>query len=223
MSVHSPRAGAPSAGDDASAVVGPAAVRGGTRDAKATSRSSAGRRRVRTWRLAGAVVAGAVVLLVATSNLYGRAEPTGRYRPDLPADALATGCYPLPSGVLFGFPYQVRSDEDLPGGRRHLLLQFDLIDPTSAREQVAAAFGAAGFRRTSVGDSTADLALTRDAVGQPPTTVRVTVRPIPGVSQDAVVRGTVELDLPSVPIASAATECTEPSSTKRFADEAVAQ
>lgn len=220
MSVHSPRAGAPSAGDDASAVTGPDAVRGGTRDARATSRSSAGRRRVRTSRLAGAVVAGAVVLLVATSNLYGRAEPTGRYRPDLPADALATGCYPLPSGVRFDFPFQVRSDEDLPGGRRHLLLQFDLIDPATAREQVDAAFGAAGFRPRPVGEATADLVLTRDAAGRPPTTVRVTVRPIPGVDADAVVRGTIDLDLPSVPLSSAAAVCADPSSTKRFAEEA---
>lgn len=197
MSVPSSRAGAPSVADDASAAGG----------------------RFRRSRLVWAAAAAVVVVLVATSNLYGRAEPTGRYRPDLPADVLTTGCYPLPSGVRFDFPYQVRSDEDLSGGRRHLLLQFDVIDPTTARAEVTAAFAEAGFRPSPAGDATSDLVLVRAVSGGSPATVGVTVRPIPGVAPDAVVRGTIDLDLPSVPLSSAAAVCAEPSSTKRFTDE----
>jgi len=168
------------------------------------------------WAAAGAVV----VILVATSNLYGRAEPTGRYRPELPADALATGCYPLPSGVRFDFPYQVRSDEDLSGGRRHLHLQFDAIDPTTAREELTAAFASAGFSPSPAQDPDTDLVLIRDVPGRSPVTVGVTVRPISGVTPDSVVRGTIDLDLPSVPLSSAAAVCADPASTKRFTDEA---
>jgi len=199
MSVSTPRTEAPpSAADDASAAGG----------------------RSRRRRLVWAAAAAFVVLLVATSNLYGRAEPTGRYRPDLPADALASGCYPLPSGVRLDFPHQVRSDEDLSGGRRHLLLQFDDIDTTTARAEVTAAFAAAGFRPSPAGDADTDLVLVRDGAGRPPATVGVTVRPIPGVGPDAVVRGTIDLDLPSVPLSSAAAMCAEPSVTKRFTDQA---
>jgi hypothetical protein len=178
-------------------------------------------RGARTPRRRWAAAAGAVVVLAASSNCYGRAEPTGRYRPDLPPAALATGCYPLPAGVRLDLPFQVRSDGDSPSGRRHLVLQFDLIDATAARQRIVAAFAAAGFEQSPARNTASDVVLIRDDSGHARTTVRVTVRPIPGVDQDAVVQGTVDLDLPRVPLSSAAPVCAESSSTKRFADQDV--
>ncbi len=54
-----------------------------------------------------------IAVIAAFSNSFGRAEPTGNYRPPLAPAALDTGCYPLPDGVEFDFPFQVRRDGDV--------------------------------------------------------------------------------------------------------------
>ncbi|RNL65329.1 hypothetical protein EFK50_05050 [Nocardioides marmoriginsengisoli] len=160
------------------------------------------------------VVAGCVLgaVLIVLSPQFGRAEPSGRYRPPLPPDALTTGCYPLPTGLTIDFPYQVRTDEDLADGRtRRLVLQYDEIDADQARRDLAEALVRAGFTPRARGDV---LDYAKPGVGQ----VRATITPIPRLGDDDLVRGTVELILPKVARTSDAPECLDRFSTKRFAE-----
>ncbi|MDP2772928.1 MAG: hypothetical protein Q8O61_05175 [Nocardioides sp.] len=176
---------------------------------------------VRRALVALAVVVGLV--LVALSPSFGRAEPTGSYRPELPPDALTNGCYPLPDGLTLDFPYQVRSDGDVTVAgepRRELRVQYDVVDAAEVVESLTASFLDAGF--TDVADSDAEpavapavaLAFERADTG----TVTATVTPLEGVPADSIVRGTVVLDLPSIPVASDDAVCDDPYSTKRFPD-----
>ena len=108
----------------------------------------------RRWRTAmGYGLAGVLVIL---SPSLGRAAPSGRYRPLLPADALDNGCYPLPPGVSIDFPYQVRTDVDLYlRPLRRLVLQYDEVEAVAVRDSLIATFMRAGFReRRSAGSST---------------------------------------------------------------------
>lgn len=159
----------------------------------------------------GLVVA-TVVTVVALSPSFGRAHPTANYRPPLAPAALDNGCFPLPDGVRLDFPYQVRSDGDVETGRvsrRHLLLQFDEIDVDDAVAEVAASFGRAGF---DVVSSEPVLRFRKPGVGR----VRAVVQPLPDVTPDSLVRGTVALDLPTIEVQSDDPECSNPYSTKRF-------
>lgn len=154
-----------------------------------------------------------VLLVVALSPSFGRAEPTGSYRPDLPPDALTTGCYPLPEGLTLDFPYQVRTDGDVAVGgeqRRELRVQYDLVDADEVVESLTASFLDAGFTTvTATGDV---LEFERADAGS----VTATVTPLDDVSEDSIVRGTVVFDLPSVPLASDDPICDDPYATKRF-------
>lgn len=150
----------------------------------------------RRWWLLPALIA--LVLLLVSPHV-GRAEPTGNYRPPLPADALATGCYPLPSGMTIDFPYQVRSDGDVegPGGQhRRLVLQYDEVDRATAQQRITAALRRAGL---------------------PPGNASVTS--YARVPSDSIVRGEIVLTLPSVAqqrdVPDPA-QCANPFSTKRF-------
>ena len=140
-----------------------------------------------------------VVAALLVSPHVGRAAPTGNYRPVLPADAIANGCYPLPAGLTLDFPYQVRRDGDVGhGARRHrrLVLQYDRLEPASVRARLTAALRRAGL---------------------PPRAAAVTA--YPRVPDDAVVRGQVVLTLPVVeqsPDAPDPAQCANPFSTKRF-------
>lgn len=159
-----------------------------------------------------ALLIAAALCLVALSPSFGRAEPTGNYRPKLVPAALDAGCFPLPEGVRFDFPYQVRSDGDVEtvhGQRRILVVQFDEVDVGTARQQLIDAFGEAGFTPVGTG---AELVLRKPGVGW----VAADVQPIPGVAADAVVRGTITLDLPSIEAQSDAAVCSDPYVTKRF-------
>ena len=160
-----------------------------------------------------AVVVGLV--LVALSPSFGRAEPTGSYRPDLPPDALTNGSYPLPDGLTLDFPYHVRADGDVRidgGPRRELRLQYDVVDADEVVESLTASFLDAGF--TSIAGSGDEPAFERADTG----TVTATVTPLEGVPDDSIVRGTIVLDLPSIPVASDDAVCDDPYSTKRFPD-----
>jgi hypothetical protein len=153
-----------------------------------------------------------VLCIWAMSPSFGRAEPTANYRPTLGPPALETGCFPLPDGVTFDFPFQVRSDGDVAtvqGPRRHLLMQFDEVDPSTARDRVQQAFVRAGFTQTSSDDY---LEFRKAGVGR----VVADVEPIPGVDDDAVVRGTITLDLPAIAVQSDSDDCSNPYVTKRF-------
>jgi len=155
----------------------------------------------RRWYLP---LAALVVVLLLIGSRAGRAEPTGSYRPLLPADAIASGCYPLPTGMRIDFPYQVRSDGDVDGphGRhRRLVLQYDEIDAATAQRRITAALRRAGLPARAA-----------------------TVTAYPRVPSDALVRGEIVLTLPSVARAGAHSsahvpdpaQCDDPFSTKRF-------
>jgi len=96
---------------------------------------------VRPWLWA---VAAVLLALVLVSPHVGRAEPTGNYRPPLPAAALSTGCYPLPAGLSLDFPYQVRTDGDV-GPRRRLVVQYDEVDRATVVRRLDAALARAGL------------------------------------------------------------------------------
>ncbi|GEP35560.1 hypothetical protein NSZ01_33280 [Nocardioides szechwanensis] len=154
-----------------------------------------------------------VLLVVALSPSFGRAEPTGNYRPDLAPDALDTGCYPLPEGLILDFPYQVRTDGDVTVDgeqRRELRVQYDVVGADEVVESLTASFLDAGFTTvTATGDV---LTFERSDAGA----VTATVTPLEDVPEDSIVRGTVVFDLPSVPLASDDPICDDPYATKRF-------
>ena len=149
--------------------------------------------RARRTLLAGAAALALVLLVLSPS--FGRAEPTGAYRPDLPPDALTNGCWPLPGGAVLDFGYQVRTDDVVDtaaGPRRVLVLHYDEISGAVAQSRARAVFAAAG-----VDD------------------VRFRVQDFSGTAPDGVVRGEMVLDLPpSQP--EGRQECQQPFSTKRF-------
>jgi hypothetical protein len=149
--------------------------------------------------LGAAVVA---VVLALLSPLFGRAPVSGQYRPLVPADGLANGCYPLPGGVVPDFDYVLRRDGDTVDSRglhRRVVLHYDNIDADGAAAMIRAQLADAG-----VGDE-----------------VRVWAHDFEGVPDDApddrVVRGEMVLDLPVVAVASDSPVCDDANSTKRFA------
>jgi hypothetical protein len=152
-----------------------------------------------------ALVAGLIVI-VAFSNEFGRADPTGKYRSYVPPPVLTNGCYPMPEGVVLDFPHQVRRDDDVRG-RRRLVLQFDLIDADTARKKLVRAFTDAGFRRVP-GEG---VLLERRGVGR----VAADVSAL-DVADDSIVRGTIQLNLPATPRAFDDPFCRDPYITKRF-------
>jgi hypothetical protein len=163
----------------------------------------------------------AVVLVVLLlSHRFGRAHPTGDYRPVLPPDALATGCFPLPGDATLDFEHQIRSDGNLDEDgtvRRRLVGQYDEIDAPAALDAIVDAFSEVGFvaaRRPAPYDAV----LRRPDAGRA-AVVRVTVEELPGIEADTLVRGTFELDLPvAKPRPDAPAVCTDPKSTKRWGD-----
>lgn len=183
-------------------------------------------RRLPRWVIAA--LSALVLVLIALSPSFGRAEPTGEYRPPLPPDALTNGCYPLPEGVRFDFPYQVRSDGDVLVGTetvRSLVLQYNLIDQDEAVAAVTAAFVAAGFDEvTSLtaieDDDRGDLAdvATSFALIKEDVVVSGIAYPMDPLTDDQIVRGTLQLDLPVVERQSEDPVCSDVESTKRFSE-----
>lgn len=150
------------------------------------------------------------MVLVLLSPAFGRAEPTGNYRPDLPPDALTTGCYPLPDGIVLDFPYQVRHDGDVrsaAGLHRELVLHWDELDVDDLVASLGRSLEAAGYRPEG------ELAWVRGEHE-----VRASVTPF-DVPDDTVVRGQVVLTLPFAALASADPICQNPFATKRFPTE----
>lgn len=173
----------------------------------------------RVGTLAGIAVVLAVLLL---SHRFGRADPTGDYRPELAADGLAIGCYPLPGGVTFDFGYQLRRDGDIEVDgemRRVLIAQYDEMDEDEALAAIVEDFAEAGFVASERPAPPYDAVLRRPGDARADV-VRVVVEPLPGVEEDALVRGTFELDLPVAEAGSDAPECGDPQSTKRWDDDA---
>lgn len=174
-----------------------------------------------TGRRRGALAVIVVVLVVLLlSHRFGRAEPTGDYRPLLPPEALSTGCFPLPGGATLDFAYQVRTDGDVEvdGEPRRLLVgQYDEIDEPEALAAIVEDFEEAGFvasRRPAPYD-----AVLRLPGGDRDDVVRVRVEQLPGVEEDTLVRGTFELDLPVVEAGPDAPEvCSDAKATKRWDD-----
>ncbi|MGD9959888.1 hypothetical protein [Nocardioides sp.] len=160
------------------------------------------------------VGAGLLLVVVLFSGSFGRAEPTGHYRPALPPDALTNGCWPLPPGVRLDFPHQVRRDSDLGGEdhlRRRLVLQYDVVDEATALAGLRRAFTAGGFT-PHPGPRPGMLAFHSPTSGA----ILASLTPLPGVPEDSIVRGTIVLNLPSTPVQSDSPVCADPFSTKRF-------
>jgi hypothetical protein len=178
--------------------------------------------RLRRPGVAAGVVLAVVALLL--SHSFGRAEPTGNYRPLPTIGALETGCYPLPGGArLDELSHQVRRDRDVEtpeGMRRELRGQYNLVDRDEAVARIVAAFTAVGFREVSRDDDHRRLAveLTRgeERVG-------VAAEELPETSEETLVRGEFELDLPVVAVASARAVCSDPKSTKRWGERRVVE
>ncbi|WP_322937667.1 hypothetical protein [Nocardioides bizhenqiangii] len=164
---------------------------------------------------------GLVIAVLLLSHRIGRADPTGDYRPDLPPDALATGCFPLPGGVTLDFGYQIRRDGDVEVDgelRRRLFGQYDEIDESEALEVIVADFVEAGFV-ASRRPAPYDAVLRKPGAGRADV-VRVSVEQLSGIEEDTLVRGTFELDLPVAKASpDAPAVCSDPRATKRWDDE----
>lgn len=163
---------------------------------------------MRRTTLARVALGSGALVLVLVSSAFGRAEPTGNYRPPLSPDALTNGCYPLADGIELDFPAQVRHDGDVEtatGQRRVLTLHWDLLDVDELETALDRSMTAAGYTRSGL------LAWTKGDHR-----VSATVTELPDLPDDSLVRGTVVLDLPVTPLASDDPVCQDPYSTKRF-------
>lgn len=166
---------------------------------------------------------GLVIAVLLLSHRFGRADPTGAYRPDVPPDALATGCFPLPGGVTLDFGYQIRRDGDVEVGggvRRILVGQYDEIDEPEALDAIIADFVEAGFVEAGFveaeGSAPYDAVLRKDAPDGSDV-VGVIVTQLPDIEADVLVRGTFVLDLPVAELPEDPPEvCSDQDSTKRF-------
>lgn len=167
-------------------------------------------------RVGVAVGVVAVLVLLLLSHSFGRAVPTNNYRPLLPPDALATGCFPLPGGADLEFAHQIRRDGDVEtptGARRQLDGQFDLVGRDEAVEAIVAAFVEVGFSEVSREDDGDSLVVElRDG----DETVGVRAAEFSGIDADTLVRGEFTLDLPVVAAALDDPVCDDPKSTKRW-------
>ncbi|MEP9364402.1 hypothetical protein ABLE68_15660 [Nocardioides sp. CN2-186] len=178
------------------------------------------RERSATWPVV--LVAGVFVVMAVAGQSFGRAEPTGSYRPPLVADTLRLGCYPLPDGVTLDFPYVVRSDSDAvtaAGERRLLVLHWSLLDLDQVRERLREAFTRSGFEVTGRSASGTELVMTRSEPGGGSTRAAARFTMLDNRSPDPIVRGVVELDLPVVALSSGNADCANPFVTKRFAQD----
>ncbi len=165
----------------------------------------------------GALAGIALVLVVLLlSHRFGRAEPTGVYRPDIPADALESGCFPLPGDVIFDFAYQIRRDGDfeINGEERRIVQgQYDEIDEPEALAAIVADFVEAGFV-ASDRPGPYDAVLSKPGRGD---VVRVVVTQLAGIEQDTIVRGSFVLELPLAEAPPPTREvCDDPAVTKRW-------
>ncbi|WP_139982412.1 hypothetical protein [Nocardioides litoris] len=145
--------------------------------------------------------AAAAVALVVVSPFLGRADVSGQYRPLLPPDGLASGCYPLPGGVVPEFAYVLRRDGDMlsvDGLRRRAVLHYDRVSGAEATAVLEQQLAAAG-------------------VDEP---VTITTEDF-DVPADSVVRGEMVLDLPVVARQRDEPTCRDANSTKRFAPDLV--
>lgn len=169
----------------------------------------------RTGRISGGLIIVLAVLAGAFSNELGRAEPTGRYRPELPPRTLDLPCFPLPEGArLDDLEAVVRWDGDVTIDgvpRRRMVLHFLDTDLAGARETIVAAFIAAGFTEVPVGQRPDHATLT-DHSGD---YVVVELRAF-DVPAETVVKGEATLDLPVQQLASDDPWCANWYATKRF-------
>ncbi len=170
-------------------------------------------------RSALVLLGAAAVALMLISPHVGRAEPSGDYRPALPPDALAAGCWPLPGDVVPPVPYVVRWDGDVTTSlrtRRWWVAHVAEVAPEVTRGRVVDAFTGAGFARIREEGSAVVL---RDDAGA---VVRVTVVALRGADEDTLVRGILHLDLPVVGPARDDEACADQRSSKRWPPEFLA-
>lgn len=167
------------------------------------------------------LIAGVLVFLVlaAAGQSFGRAEPSSNYRPELVADPIRIGCYPLPDGVSLDFAYVVRRDGDVTtasGERRRLTLHWSLLDLPEVRDQLREAFTRAGFEVIGQDTTPSVLSSTRPEPGGGSISVTARLTELDNLSPDPIVRGVLELDLPVVELSSDDPACANPFVTKRF-------
>ncbi|WP_028655592.1 hypothetical protein [Nocardioides sp. J54] len=168
-----------------------------------------------------AVVVGTLVVLalLLLSHSFGRAEPTGNYRPPMTPDTLLTGCYPLPGDARLDLPHQVRRDKDVStrdGARRRLQGQYDLVGRDEAEARLVAAFEEVGFTEAPDASGGGDGSRTLRRGGE---RVTITVTALPGTGEGDLVRGEFVLDLPIVAVARPDDPvCQDRSATKRWVE-----
>lgn len=170
----------------------------------------------RTGRISGGFIIVLAVLAGAFSNEFGRAEPTGRYRPELPPRTLDLPCFPLPDGArLDELEAVVRWDGDVTIDgvpRRRMVLHYLETDLAGARETIVAAFTAAGFTVVPVPRPQPDHVTLTDAGGDY-VVVDLAAFDVP---EETVVKGEATLDLPVQQLASDDPWCANWYATKRF-------
>lgn len=170
--------------------------------------------RPRRFGVAAGVILTLAVLLL--SHTFGRATPSGNYRPPQTVKTLETGCFPLPGGArLDALPHQIRRDRDIEtsgGPRRELRGQYDLVGRDEAMARILEAFEEVGLRETARAEEDGVL---RVALAGRKVRIQVFAEDLPGT---ALVRGEFRMDLPVIEPARDDPICSEPSSTKRWGD-----
>lgn len=171
-------------------------------------------------RIFGGILLVIVILAVAFSNEFGRAEPTGRYRPELPPPTLTLACYPLPGDATLDFGAVVRTDGDvtLDGvPRRQMVLHYLDLDVAGVRAALVEAFTEAGYVETGA-SAGAGSATTVTMTGPNGAYLVFDIEAF-DVPEETVVKGEVTLDLPVQELASDDPWCSNWYATKRFPTE----
>lgn len=137
-------------------------------------------------------LATATVLLGLTTSC-GVSEPVRSNSARPGASPLAGPCWPLPDDVRLPFPFWVQGElAEQDPGRRQIRLQYFRSGAAEIRDDVDRTLTGGGF---SVGDGIPPGTwYERDDVGR----VRIEVDPLPGITDDAVVQGTLLLDVPAL-------------------------
>ncbi|MFW6773712.1 hypothetical protein ACOACO_05475 [Nocardioides sp. CPCC 205120] len=166
-----------------------------------------------------------LVVLAVLGDSFGRARPSGSYRPALVGNTVLDGCFPLPGDARPDLAFVVRSDGDVEtaeGPRRRLVLHWSEVGLPEAAAALEDAFTAVGFTvaeaSTTVGDGGdgGDEGVVRLA-GPGGERVVVALRAFDD-DPPLLVRGEAVLDLPVAAPARTDPPCDGVTTTKRFGD-----
>ncbi|MDF9716724.1 hypothetical protein INN71_11090 [Nocardioides sp. ChNu-153] len=165
-----------------------------------------------------AVLAVVLVVLAVLGDSFGRARPSGSYRPALVGNTVLDGCFPLPGDARPDLAFVVRSDGDVAtdaGPRRRLVLHWSEVGLPEAATALEEAFTAVGFTVTDATSGPADGVLRLS--GPAGERVVVELRSFDD-EPPLLVRGEAVLDLPVAAPARTDPPCDAVTTTKRFGD-----